>query len=366
MDFENYGVSEKYKKYAKYGDSLHEMGEKIDWESLRPIFQDLFFNDTVKGGRPNIDPIIMVKVLFIQSIYNLVDESVERGMHNRIDFMHFLGFPDRIPDSRTIWLFRERLSTTGKDKIIWKEIWKQFEDRGITIKKGTVQDATFIESDPGKHGKKKPPVSADMVPVTPESAHEKPAMEKGKRTTKEEKRQAKIRNAEKKRLRREERKDGKTGRSKDGTWTKKNSASHFGNKLHTVQGTDIPLIREFVVATASLHDSNIDLGIPGIPNYRDKGYSGTKTRGRDGTMDKAARNHPLNIDQIRRNRRIIKKRSPGERPYSVMKNILHGGHVFVTMTRRTRVKAAFMCLGYNLLTLVSLEKKGKVAAAIKK
>ena len=35
---------------------------------------------------------------------------------------------------------------------MWKEIWKQFEDHGITIKKGTAQDATFIESDPGKHG----------------------------------------------------------------------------------------------------------------------------------------------------------------------------------------------------------------------
>ena len=41
----------------------------------------------------------------------------------------------------------------------------KFEDRGISIKKGMVQDATFIESDPGKHRKKKPP-----VPVDPESA----------------------------------------------------------------------------------------------------------------------------------------------------------------------------------------------------
>ena len=50
---------------------------------------------------------------------------------------------------------------------MWKEIWKQFKDRGITLKKGTVQDATFIESDPGKHGKKKPPVSPDpsILPI---------------------------------------------------------------------------------------------------------------------------------------------------------------------------------------------------------
>ena len=110
------------------------MVEKIGWESLRPIFQDLYINDTVKGGRSNIDTIIMVKALFIQSTYNLVDEQVEKELHGRISLMHFLGFPDTMPDSRTIWLFRERLSTTGKGKITWKEMWKQFEDRGITIK----------------------------------------------------------------------------------------------------------------------------------------------------------------------------------------------------------------------------------------
>ena len=75
---------------------------------------------------------------------------------------------------------------------------------------------TFIESDPGKHRKKKPP-----VPVVPESAEmkkdETASTETKKRITREEKRQAKIRNIEKKRLRREERKYGKTRRSKDGT-----------------------------------------------------------------------------------------------------------------------------------------------------
>ena len=91
--------------------------------------------------------------------------------------------------------------------------------------------------------------------------------------TKVEKREARIKAAEKKRLRREERRSAKTRRSKDGTWTKHNTASHFGNKLHTVQGTDLPLIREFVVTTASLHDSQVDLSMPGIPCYRDKGYA---------------------------------------------------------------------------------------------
>ena len=65
-----------------------------------------------------------------------------------------------------------------------------------------------------------------------------------KSMTGEEKRQARIRNIEKKRLRMEERKYGRTRRSKDGIWPKKNSVSYFGNKPHTVHGTDIPLIRD--------------------------------------------------------------------------------------------------------------------------
>ena len=59
--------------------------------------------------------------------------------------------------------------------------------------------------------------------------------------------------------------------------------------------------------TASLHDSNIDLGIPGIPNYRDKGYSGSYTRGIDATMEKSSRSRTLTVNQIRRNCRISRR-----------------------------------------------------------
>ena len=362
-----YGLREAYNS-MKSMDKLAQIDPMIDWESLRPTVKDLYRNDTDKGGRPNIDEIVMIKTLFLQSMYNCSDEAMERELHNRIDFRNFLHYPETIPDSRTIWLFRERLSSTGKDKIMWKLIWKQLEDRGISIKKGTIQDATFVESDPGKHGRKKPPVPVDPVP--PEMAKDVKADTPGKdesssdtkkRMTKEEKRQAKIRNAGKKRLRREERKDANTRRSKDGTWTKKNSTTHFGNKLHTIQGTDLPLVREFVVTTASLHDSQVDLSIPGIPCYKDKGYAGAYCRDINATMDKESRNHPLTIEQVRRNLRITRKRSPGERPYSVMKGIMNGGHTFVTMVRRYRVKAMFLCLGYNMLTMITLKKQGRIA-----
>ena len=91
-----------------------------------------------------------MKALFLQSVYNLADEAMEREMHDRISFINFLDYPEQIPDSKTIWLFRERLSSTGMDE----KIWDQFEAEGIRIEKGTIQDATFIHSDPGKHGRK--------------------------------------------------------------------------------------------------------------------------------------------------------------------------------------------------------------------
>lgn len=43
------------------------------------------------------------------------------------------------------------MAKTGTDKKLWNEIWKQFKEKGIKVKNGIIQDATFITSDPG-HG----------------------------------------------------------------------------------------------------------------------------------------------------------------------------------------------------------------------
>ncbi len=44
-----------------------------------------------------------------------------------------------------------------------------------------------------------------------------------------------------------------------------------------------------------------------------------------------------------------------------MKRVMYGGRTFVTMTRKVRVKAIFMYSGYNLLTILTLKKQGKMA-----
>jgi transposase, IS5 family len=38
---------------------------------------------------------------------------------------------------------------TEKDKIIWAELQRQLDSMGLQVRRGTIQDATFIESDRG-------------------------------------------------------------------------------------------------------------------------------------------------------------------------------------------------------------------------
>jgi IS5 family transposase len=87
----------------------------------------------------------MVKILLLQQWYNLSDPQIERKIRGRISFMNFLGYPEKLPDRNTIWYFRERLSKTGKYRLVFNEIRDQIMAKRIRIKKGTIQDASFIE-----------------------------------------------------------------------------------------------------------------------------------------------------------------------------------------------------------------------------
>ena len=248
----------------------------------------------------------MVKILLLQQWYNLSDPQIEREIRDRISFMKFLGFPEKFPDRNTIWYFRERLSKTGKDRLVFNEIRDQIMAKRIRIKKGTMQDASFIESDRGEYGK--------------------PRGE-----------------------------DANTRRSKDGTSATKNHEKHFGYKAHTLVN-EIKIIEKLSVTPASVHDSRIDLSIPGIVCYRDKGYFGSECKGINGTMDRSVRGHPLPVRSIRRNLRISRIRSAVEHPYAFFKGMFHFFHVMVTTVQRVRVKTYFTAICYNLVRTRFLDR----------
>jgi IS5 family transposase len=300
----------EYERVKELGDKLVENGSRINWESFRPKLEGMYKNNTACGGRPNLDVIVMLKSLFIQQLYSLSDEQLEREIADRISFRVFLGTTEVVPDSTTIWKFRERLAEKGVDKEVWAELQRQLDAMNLKMQKGIMQDATFITADPGH-------ASAD----TPRGD------------------------------------DAETRRSKDGTWAKKGAKSFFGFKLHDSMDERFGLIRRIEVTAANVHDSQVDLAEEGEVRYADKGYFGAKTKGYDAAMKKATRGHPLSYKDEIRNRRISSKRSPVERFYAFIKCVCKAGHVAVTTIPRVRVKMIITAIVFNVYHLASAKSK---------
>jgi len=138
-----------YENVKKNGDKLAEVEPLIEWDAFTPIIQSMYGNQSPVGGCPNTDPVVMVKLLVLQSWYGLGDPELERQVDDRLSFQRFLGFPEKAPDYSTVWRFRERLAETGKDQEVWKELQRQLDAKGLKVRKGVVQGATFITADPG-------------------------------------------------------------------------------------------------------------------------------------------------------------------------------------------------------------------------
>jgi hypothetical protein len=66
--FKSYLFRQAYKDVEKLGDRLAEVEPLINWEKFRPILQALFDNQGPQGGRPNVDPVLMVKMLTLNAV----------------------------------------------------------------------------------------------------------------------------------------------------------------------------------------------------------------------------------------------------------------------------------------------------------
>jgi len=318
MSFNRFILEEQYKKVKGLGDRLALMKKQIDWKPFIPLIKSVFHDDKETGGRPHTDELVVVRSMLLQAWYNLSDPELEFQCHDRLSFRNFLGFPEKIPDFTTIWKIRDRLKTDGVDTLIWAELQQQLDDKGFKVEKGTIQDAAFIEADLGKKRYNK----------------EKKARKKGETVEYTDKQRRHM--------------------DKDGSFSVKHGQVHYGYKDHIKLDVDHHLIRDVEVTTASVHDSKVDLSERDEVVYRDRGYTGKETKAKgNGSMKRGN----LSIWEKLRNKRISKKRAPGERPFSVIKRIFNGDRTFVKTLPRVRVKEMFKCFAYDLYQLVTLERK---------
>jgi len=139
------------------------------------------------GGRHHNDEILIIKMLVLAGWHGLSDYDVELPATDRLSFRHFFGYPEKIPNRSTMWVFRENLTNEGKIHLIWDELQRKLDEQGYSIRRGTIQDASFITSDPGHAPADKPREDA-----------------------------------------------AKPRRNRDGTWARKGNKSEFGDKLHSI------------------------------------------------------------------------------------------------------------------------------------
>ena len=62
--------------------------------------------------------------------------GLDRQATDRISFRRFLGYPRSISDSTTVWLLRKRLAETGRDRLLWAELQRVLDEKGLQVKKG--------------------------------------------------------------------------------------------------------------------------------------------------------------------------------------------------------------------------------------
>jgi IS5 family transposase len=57
----------------------------------------------------------MLKMLVLQSLYNLSDDQAEYQVRDRLSFQRFLGLSleHTVSDAKTLWLFRQQLGRHG-------------------------------------------------------------------------------------------------------------------------------------------------------------------------------------------------------------------------------------------------------------
>lgn len=100
------------------------------------------------SGRPAYPPLAMFKVLLLQSLYGLSDAEAEEALADRLSFRRFVGLAlaDAVPDHSTICRFRNLLIEHGVLEKLFAELDRQLDKAGVVVKRGTMLDATVIET----------------------------------------------------------------------------------------------------------------------------------------------------------------------------------------------------------------------------
>lgn len=310
-----------------HDDPLAKLNAIVPWEEFRPTLETINVKERKSNaGRKPFDVVLMFKVLVLQSLYNLSDDSTEFQVRDRLSFMRFLGleFHDVVPDAKTVWLFRERLTEAGLVEKLFAQFDGFLTDNGFAAKKGQIIDATIVSAPRQRNSREENALIKEGV--RPDNWSEAKSRQK----------------------------------DTDARWVKKNGVSRFGYKDHVCVDVKHKLIREYDVTDASVHDSNVFESILDRDNtsrnvYADSAYRSQETidkltadKWRSRIQRKGVRGKKLTSWEIQGNRTRSRTRSRIEHVFGVM--AMRAGTLIVRTIGAVRAKAkiGLRNLAFNL------------------
>ena len=343
-----FDTAERTAKLTQMGDPLVGLNERINWEAFRPDLTRVHEKERKSnaGARP-IDVVLMFKLLVLQQLHNLSDDRIEYQIRDRLSFMRFLGLQleDRVPDAKTVWLFRERLKELKLVEVLFARFHEQLAALGYVARAGQMIDATFIEVPRQRNGREEnAKIKAGETPAEWLEESAKPMLRQ---------------------------------KDMDARWTKKNEEKHYGYKNHVNADQAHKLVQSYAVTDAAVHDSQVfeallDQTVDEDGHkralYADSAYRSQEKEAKlaadkitSRICEKGARNHPLTEEQKASNKEKSKVRARVEHVFGAQAQM--GGHIVRTIGRlAAQVKIGMMNLVYNMVRLGQLLRRDRRGA----
>ena len=125
--------------------SLDALSELIDWPPISDLLAPLY---PARKGEPGWPPLAMVKALLLAMWHDLSDVKLAEALGGRASFRRFCGFARlEATAERTAFVrFRRLLVAHRLDDGLFEAITAKLKAKAITVKTGTLVDATIIAS----------------------------------------------------------------------------------------------------------------------------------------------------------------------------------------------------------------------------
>lgn len=125
---------------------LRRIAAVVDFSFINETLKDTYHE---KLGRPAKEPELMLKLLFLEFLYNLSDEEVVARASTDLAFLWFLGlFPeDEVPEASLLSRFRRHRLGLERTKQVLTQIVEQCKAKGLVGADRVIVDSTDMAAD---------------------------------------------------------------------------------------------------------------------------------------------------------------------------------------------------------------------------